>query len=164
MKGKKVVIDTLNALLTGELSAADQYNAHAEMYRDWGLHNLYERMHHEMEEELEHAKMLIERILFLEGVPDTASREKINVAATLPDAIKSDLEYEYVIINNLKNAIKLCEKEMDYQTRKILLKLLEDSEEDHAYWLEQQLRLIEMMGLKNYVQFRAAGEPNPHAV
>ncbi|MDP2697736.1 bacterioferritin [Thalassospira sp.] len=163
MKGSKKIIEALNKQLTAELSAADQYNIHAEMYRDFGLHALYERMHHEMEEELEHAKMLIERILFLEGTPDTASREKIKVGKTVPEMIKLDLEYEYVVISYLKDAIKLAEKEGDYQTRNMLTKLLDDSEEDHAYWLEQQLRLIDMMGLQNYIQFRAVGEPNPHA-
>mgnify|MGYP003667257924 CR=1 FL=1 len=85
MKGSKKVIDALNKQLTAELSAADQYNTHAEMYLDWGLHALYTRMHHEKDEELEHAKRLIERILFLEGVPDTASRSPINIGKTVPE-------------------------------------------------------------------------------
>ncbi|MBC45230.1 MAG: bacterioferritin [Thalassospira sp.] len=143
------------------MSAADQYNTHAEMYADWGLHSLYERMHHEKDEELEHAKRLIERILFLEGVPDTASREPIKIGKTVPEMMKNDLEHEYHVINLLKKAIKIAEAEDDFQTRQMLVELLDDSEEDHAYWLEQQIRLIDMMGLPNYIQFRAAGEPSP---
>ena len=162
MKGSKKVLAALNKQLTAELSAADRYNTHAEMYADWGLHSLYERMHHEKDEELEHAKRLIERILFLEGVPDTASREPIKIGKTVPEMMKNDLEHEYHVINLLKEAIKIAEKEDDFQTRQMLVGLLDDSEEDHAYWIEQQIRLIDMMGLQNYIQFRAAGEPNPH--
>lgn len=162
MKGSKKVITALNKQLTAELSAADQYNMHAEMYADWGLHSLYERMHHEKDEELEHAKRLIERILFLEGVPDIASREPIKIGKTVPEMMKNDLEHEYHVINLLKEAIKIAEKEDDFQTRQMLVGLLDDSEEDHAYWIEQQIRLIDMMGLQNYIQFRSAGEPNPH--
>lgn len=161
MKGSKKVIAALNKQLTAELSAADQYNTHAEMYADWGLHALYERMHHEKDEELEHAKRLIERILFLEGVPDTASREPIKIGKTVPEMMKNDLEHEYHVINLLKQGIRIAEQEDDFQTRQMLVALLDDSEEDHAYWLEQQIRLIDMMGLPNYIQFRAAGEPAP---
>ncbi|MBR9819199.1 MAG: bacterioferritin, partial [Rhodospirillales bacterium] len=81
---------------------------------------------------------------------------------TVPEMMKNDLEHEYHVIDLLKKAIKLAEKEEDYQTRNMLTTLLDDSEEDHAYWLEQQIRLIDMMGLPNYIQFRAVGEPNPH--
>ncbi|WP_339778985.1 bacterioferritin [uncultured Thalassospira sp.] len=162
MKGSQKVIDILNRQLTAELSAADQYNTHAEMYLDWGLHALYERMHHEKNEELDHAKRLIERILFLEGVPDTASRTPINVGQTVPEMMKNDLDHEYMVIQYLKESIKLSEAEGDYQTRNVLTQLLDDSEEDHAHWLEQQIRLIDMMGLPNYIQFRAVGEPTPH--
>ncbi|NIZ02080.1 bacterioferritin [Thalassospira lucentensis] len=161
MKGSKKVIAALNKQLTAELSAADQYNTHAEMYADWGLHALYERMHHEKDEELEHAKRLIERILFLEGVPDTASREPIKIGKTVPEMMKNDLEHEYHVISLLKKAIKIAEEEDDFQTRAMLTVLLDDSEEDHAHWLEQQVRLIDMMGLQNYIQFKAAGEPTP---
>ncbi len=75
--------------------------------------------------------------------------------------MKNDLEHEYHVINLLKKAIKIAEAEDDFQTRQMLVALLDDSEEDHAYWLEQQIRLIDMMGLPNYIQFRAAGEPSP---
>lgn len=152
MKGNKNVIDTLNILLTNELSAADQYFIHSRIYQDWGLNKLYERIKHESEEELEHAAALVERILFLEGQPDVASREALNVGKDVPSMLKSDLAVEYDVGNQLKQAISLCEKEQDFQTREILEVLLKDTEEDHTYWLEQQLGLIDKTGIENYLQ------------
>ena len=162
MKGKKSVIDALNGLLTGELSSADQYFVHSRMYHDWGLGELYKRVKHEQEEELEHASRIIERILFLEGTPDVASREPLNVGKTVPEMLKSDLDYEIAVVKRLRDAIALCEKEQDYVTRSMLVDLLQNTEEDHTLWLEQQLGLIDKMGLENYLQFKA-GEPEPHA-
>ena len=152
MQGKQIIIDTLNSLLTNELSAADQYFIHSRMYQDWGLNKLYERIKHESEEELEHAAALVERILFLEGKPDVASRDALNIGADLPAMLKNDLAVEYDVGNKLKQAIELCEKEKDYVTRDVLEKLLKDTETDHTYWLEQQLGLIDKVGLENYLQ------------
>ncbi len=152
MKGNQAIIDTLNKLLTNELSAADQYFIHSRMYEDWGLEKLFERIKHEAEEELEHASALVERILFLEGTPDVASREALNIGKDVPAMLKSDLAIEYSVGQQLKDAIALCETEKDYQTREILEVLLRDTEEDHAYWLEQQLGLIDKIGLENYLQ------------
>jgi len=152
MQGKISVIQELNKLLTGELTAADQYFIHAHMYENWGLDRLYQRAEHERVEELEHAAMLIHRILFLEGAPDVASRGPLAIGATVPDMLKADLAYENDVIAALKDAIVLCESEQDFETRRILAKLLEDTEEDHTYWLEQQLGLIDKIGLANYLQ------------
>lgn len=152
MKGNQKVIDTLNKLLTGEMSAADQYFIHSRMYQDWGLDKLYERLKHESEEELEHAAKLVERILFLEGMPDVASREALRIGKDVPEMMKNDLSYELDVGNALKDAIKICEDEHDYQSREILEVLLKDTEEDHTYWLEQQLGLIDKLGLQNYLQ------------
>lgn len=152
MKGNKKVIDTLNKLLTNELSAADQYFIHARMYEDWGLNKLFERIKHESEEELEHATALVQRILFLEGTPDVASREALNIGKDVPSMLNSDLAIEYDVGNKLKEAIALCEVEKDFQTREILEVLLKDTEEDHTYWLEQQLGLIDKLGIQNYLQ------------
>ena len=152
MKGNQTIIDTLNTLLTNELSAADQYFIHSRMYEDWGFEKLFERIKHEAEEELEHASALVERILFLEGTPDVASREALNIGKDVPSMLKSDLAVEYDVGKQLKDAIALCEKEKDYQTREILEVLLRDTEEDHAYWLEQQLGLIDKVGVQNYLQ------------
>ena len=152
MKGNQKVIDTLNKLLTNELSAADQYFIHARMYEDWGLNKLFERIKHESEEELEHATALVQRILFLEGTPDVASREALNIGKDVASMLSSDLAIEYDVGKQLKEAIALCEVEKDFQTREILEVLLKDTEEDHTYWLEQQLGLIDKVGIQNYLQ------------
>ncbi len=152
MKGSQKVIDVLNFLLAGELTAVDQYFIHSRMFEDMGLIKLYERLDHEREEEADHADQMIKRILFLEGKPDLSKREPLNVGGSVPEMFQNDLNVEYSVINNLKDAIALCEQEKDFETRAMLVKQLEDSEEDHAYWLEKQLRLIETIGLENYCQ------------
>ncbi|MFT6557574.1 bacterioferritin [Sneathiella sp.] len=156
MKGSKKVLDQLNELLKGELTAADQYFVHSEMYNDWGLGDLYERLHHEFEEELEHAKKLIERILFLEGVPQVGARDPLLIGTDVPSMLQNDLKSELSVVAALKKAIRICEEEQDYQSREILVSLLEDTEEDHTYWLEKQLGLIKKMGLENYIQSKAS--------
>ncbi|MCE2594279.1 bacterioferritin [Motilimonas cestriensis] len=152
MLGKQVVIDHLNKQLTLELTSMDQYLAHSKMYEDWGINKLHEKLAHEYEEELEHAQKLIERILFLEGTPDTASRMAIHIGSNVEEMLKNDLAAEYTVANSLREIIGICEKEQDYVTRDILTKLLDDTEMDHIYWLEQHLGLIERIGLQNYVQ------------
>ena len=122
------------------------------MYNDWGLTKLFERIAHEFDDEKAHATALIERILFLEGTPDMVSREGLNIGKDVTAMLKSDLDIEYAVRDALKDAIELCEKERDFQTRKILQQLLEDTESDHAFWLEQQLRMIDKLGLENYLQ------------
>jgi bacterioferritin len=152
MKGQKKVLNQLQTLLNGELAARDQYFAHSRMYQDWGLNKLYERLNHEMEEETEHADTLVERLLFLEAKPDFSNQDKVNIGKTVPDMLKNDLKVEYSVVKALKTAIKVCEEEQDYDSRAILVKLLDDTEMDHAYWLEKQLGLIEKIGLQNYLQ------------
>lgn len=152
MQGKPIVIAELNKLLAGELTAIDQYFIHSRMYQDWGYNKLFERISHESDEEKQHAAWIIERILFLEGTPEMTLREPLNVGKTVPDMLKNDLQLEYNVVKNLKAAIKLCELEQDYQTREMLEKQLDDTEVDHAYWLEKQLRLIDQIGLQNYLQ------------
>lgn len=158
MQGNTKVLQELNALLTGELSAADQYFVHSRMYENWGYLKLYKRIEHEREDELGHASRLVRRILFLGGTPDVASRDKLNIGATVPDMLKNDLAYELAVIAHLKKAIVLCEAEKDFETRRILVELLRDTEEDHTHWLETQLRLIDKMGLQNYLQSAAGDE------
>ncbi len=152
MKGNQKVIDVLNKLLAGELAAMDQYFIHSEMYADWGLNKLYERIAHEFDDEKGHAKLMIERILFLEGTPNMVTRDPIHVGKTVPEMLQNDLNTEYSVAQNLRDAIALCEQEQDYQTRAMLRQQLEDTEEDHAYWLEKQLGLIDKVGLQNYLQ------------
>ncbi|NJN71964.1 MAG: bacterioferritin [Limnothrix sp. RL_2_0] len=152
MKGSDQVLAQLHKLLRGELAARDQYFTHARMYQDWGLSKLYERINHEMQDETEHAAQLIERILFLESTPDLSQQDGLNIGTTVPEMLKNDLDYEYKVIADLKGAIAVCEEEQDYQTRDILRQMLADTEEDHTYWLERQLGLIEKIGLQNYLQ------------
>jgi bacterioferritin len=147
MKGSKKVIDTLNFLLAGELTAVDQYFIHSRVYEDWGLTKLYDRISHEMQDESGHADLMIKRILFLEGF-----RDSLNVGKTVIEMLKNDLDLEYLVVKNLKNAIVICEQEKDFETRAMLAKQLEDTEEDHTHWLEQQLGLIDRIGLQNYLQ------------
>lgn len=156
MKGNSKIIKTLNGLLTHEMSAADQYFIHSRMYQDWGLTELYERLKHEQEEELEHASRIVERILFLDGSPDVAARDKLNVGKDVPSMIKNDLDYEVFVQKELVKAIEVCEQEGDFISRRVLTGLLDDTETDHIYWCEQQLGLIEKMGLENYIQSRAS--------
>lgn len=157
MKGHDEVIAVLNDLLAGELTAADQYFIHSRMYQNWGFQKLYERLEHERVEELEHAAKLIQRILFLEGVPDVASRAPLAIGSDVPSMIKNDLAYELQVVAALKEAIAHCEQAQDYDTRRLLGELLDDTENDHTHWLEQQLFLINAMGLNNYAQSAAAG-------
>lgn len=152
MKGNPAIIDQLNKLLSSELAAMDQYFIHAKMYEDWGLTKLFERIDHEFDDEKGHANLLIERILFLEGRPDMVTREPIKIGKDVPEMLQSDLNIEYAVAQTLKTTIALCEQEKDYQTREILLQLLKDTEEDHAHWLEQQLGLIQRIGIENYLQ------------
>jgi bacterioferritin len=152
MKGSDIVIAELNTLLAGELAAMDQYFIHSCMYDDWGLSKLHERIAHEFDDEKGHAELLIQRILFLEGRPDMVTRDPIDIGHDVPSMLASDLNIEYAVVKALKKSIAICEIEQDYQTREILEKLLDDTEEDHAYWLEKQLGLINRIGVENYLQ------------
>ncbi|KKO50249.1 bacterioferritin [Arsukibacterium sp. MJ3] len=152
MKGNQQVIAALNTLLANELAAMDQYFIHSRMYHDWGLHKLFERIDHEFDDEKGHASKLIERIIFLEGTPDLANRDAIQVGKDVPAMLQNDLNVEYTVAKLLKKTMALCEQQQDYVTRNMLQQLLDDTENDHAHWLEQQLRLITMLGLPNYLQ------------
>jgi bacterioferritin len=152
MKGDKLVIEQLNQLLAGELTAADQYFIHSRMYQNWGFEKLYERISHEMQDELGHADALIKRLLFLEGVPDLSKRAPLHVGGNVAEMLKNDLAVELSVVAALRHAIALCEQQQDYQTREILRAMLEDTEDDHAHWLEKQLGVIDRIGLQNYLQ------------
>jgi bacterioferritin len=158
MQGHPEVIASLKQLLTGELTAVDQYAAHAGFYQDWGLEKLHQHTLHEMQEEQAHAQALIQRIHWLEGVPDLGARHPLRVGHDVPSMLANDLAVEYQVIVELKEAMALCESVRDYQSREILQVLLRDTEEDHAYWLETQLGLIEKLGLANYLQSQT-GKP-----
>lgn len=152
MRGNPKIIDCLNELLAGELTAIDQYFLHSRMYQHWGLDKLFERIEHERQDEVGHAEALIKRILFLEGTPNLGVRAPLQIGRDVPEMLGNDLTVEYSVIAALKSAIALCEQEGDFQTRAILTGLLTDTEEDHAYWLEIQLGLIDKIGIENYQQ------------
>ncbi|XOV77994.1 MAG: bacterioferritin [Aestuariibacter sp.] len=152
MKGSSKVIKALNELLSNELTAMDQYFIHSRMYQDWGLNKLYERIDHEFDDEKQHASLLIERILFLEGTPDLSKRDPLLVGKDVPEMLANDLKIEYQVDTMLKDTMAMCEQEKDFVTRNILQTLIDDTEMDHAYWLEQQLGLINKIGLENYLQ------------
>lgn len=160
MKGNQEVIAHLQKLLNGELAARDQYMAHSRKYKDWGLYKLYQHLNHEMEEETEHADLLIERMLFLEAEPDFNQQDQARVGGNVRDMLRKDLDVEYQVTAALKQAIAVCERVQDYDTREMLTKLLDDTEMDHAYWLEKQLRLIDMVGEQNYLQSQMGSEPS----
>jgi bacterioferritin len=152
MKGHDQVIAYLNELLAGELTAIDQYFVHSRMYENWGYSKLYERIAHEVQDETAHADALIKRILFLEGTPDLSKREPLQVGSHVEAMLKNDLAVELKVVQDLRRVMKFCESVQDYQTREILKVMLEDTEHDHAHWLEQQLGMIEQIGLQNYLQ------------
>lgn len=152
MKGDPTIIAELNGLLAYEMLAADQYFLHAHVYEDMGFMRLFDRIKHEQEEELEHAQKLIRRILFLGGTPDLGNRTSPKLAADVPGMLKADLDIEITVVAELRRIMALAEDKKDYVTRDVLLSLLDDTEQDHVYWLEQQLRLIDAMGIQNYLQ------------
>lgn len=152
MKGNQEIINKLNELLTHELTAMDIYFLHSRIYQDKGLSALYERINHEMSDETIHASLLMERILFLEGTPTLGARLPYKLSTDVKEMIEVELKYEYDVCDQLKQLIPLCEKERDFGTRDILMKLLSDTEEDHINWLEIQLKLISSIGIDRYLQ------------
>ncbi len=152
MKGDTKSIEFLNGVLRNELTAINQYFLHARIYKNQGLSKLNELEYKESVDEMKHADNLIERILFLEGTPNLTDRRDLLIGNDIPSMLKNDLTLEMEVMNALKNSISICETEGDYQSREILEKLLEDTEEDHIYWLEKQLWLIDKIGLQNYTQ------------
>lgn len=152
MQTNQKIVDALNVLLANELSAMDQYFIHSRMYLDWGLRKLYERIDHEVTDEKAHASAIIERILFLEGTPNMSQRDALQIGHDVPTMLQNDLNVEYSVGKLLKKTMALCEQEQDYVTRAMLQQLLDDTENDHAHWLEQQLRHIKLLGLPNYLQ------------
>lgn len=152
MQGNTHIVDILNALLAGELTAVDQYLIHGEMYANMGLPHLAEKSLHESEHERQHARALIQRILFLDGTPNLVQRAPLSVGVSVPDMLKADLDVEYKVACDLKQAIAACEAAQDYVSRDMLLTQLADTEMDHAYYLEKQIKLIGLVGLQNYQQ------------
>jgi bacterioferritin len=150
MKGLPQVIEALNRALTIELTAINQYFCQAKMCENWGFLKLYQKHYHESIGEMKHAEQLIERILFLEGVPEIARYDVIRVGADIKEQFENDLKLELNGVKTYNQAIELCTELKDNGTRELLEPILVESEE-HVDWLETQLYLIEKVGIQNYL-------------
>jgi len=150
MKGNAKLIEALNEILTGELTSVNQYFVHAKMCANWGYHRLAEAVRKESIEEMKHADDLIERILYLDGVPNVQRLGKIRIGETVPEQLKLDYKLETEAIPRLNQAIALAVEVGDNGTREMLEEIL-TSEEEHVEWLEAQFALLKQVGEQNYL-------------
>ena len=150
MKGDKAVIDLLNEVLAGELVAINQYFLHAKMCKNWGYLRIAEKVRGESIDEMKHADVLAERILFLDGLPNFQRLDKLTIGQTVPEQFKADLDLEYRALKRLNDGIKLCRDHGDNGTEDMLTRILV-SEEEHTDWLETQLGLLAALGDTAYL-------------
>ena len=154
MKGDAKVIAYLNQILANELTAINQYFLHSRMFRNWGYQALAKHEYEESIDEMKHADKLVERILFLDGLPNLQKLNKLLIGETPKEVIGCDLKLEEMAIPDLRDAIAYCETVRDYATRELLEDILE-SEEEHVDVIEKQFDMIERMGLENYIQLNS---------
>jgi bacterioferritin len=155
MKGDPNIIRLLNAQLTNELTAVNQYFLHARMYRHWGLEKIGKKEYEESIGEMKHADRLIDRILMLDGLPNLQALHKLMIGESTPEMLECDLKLEMAAQQTVKDGIAACEQAADYVSRQIFQDILDDTEE-HIEWLETQRELIDKIGLQNYLQTQIA--------
>ncbi len=162
MKGDQQVLKRLNLALKGELTAINQYFLHARMLDDWGVTKMGKHEYKESIEEMQHADLLIKRILLLGGLPNLQDLGRLYIGENVKEVIECDLKLEREGIDNYRAGIKDCEAANDFVTRDLFIKILTD-EEGHEDFLETQLKLIEQMGMENYIQLNADATPDQDA-
>ena len=159
MKGNDDVIEILNEVLTAELTAINQYMVHSEMVANWGYKKLYKQIRHEAIQEMQHAEALIERVLYLEGIPNVQRLGKINIGENVKEILESDLQLEYDAVTRLNPGLARAREVGDAGSALLLERILKD-EEEHVDWIEAQLDAVKQMGIENYLaqQLGTGGE------
>jgi bacterioferritin len=159
LEGDPVTISFLNKVLKNELTAINQYFLHSRMLADWGLSHLAHKEYEESMDEMKHADRLIKRVLFLGGLPNLQDLGKLMIGENVREVLSCDLSLEMMSLPDLKLAISHCETVKDYISRELFTDILE-SEEEHIDWLQTQMRLIEQMGIENFVQLQTKPNEN----
>ncbi len=157
MRDNPEVITYLNKALKNELTAINQYFLHSRMLKDWGIAKLAKKEYEESIEEMEHADELIERMLFLNGLPNLQDLGKLRIGENVEEILACDLQLEHDAIPLLRDGVEHCEKVRDYVTRDLLQRIL-TNEEEHVDWIETQQEMIKQMGLQNYIQLQSSAE------